>query len=235
MIFFTLHQQHRRLHLLHIADRRQRVVQRLIVPRLAVELKFREPLCVAAAIPIGPVRDGPIGLDGLEAISFGGNPRGHEAAVRPASCSHLRAVHVGTRSNDIDSLHEVVVVFHAPASTRAVGEVGAIAARPTRIGEQHEHALRGEILEFVEPAFPVRRVRPAVNVDHHGILLARRVSVGLHQPPFDFQIPDALVREALGITPRHVLVHVVIEVRELTLPHAVGRGHEQLRGLRHRR
>ena len=231
MIFFTLHQQHGRLHLLHITDRRQRVVQRLIVPRLAVELELGESLRIAAAVPIGPVGDRAVGLNGLEAIGLRGDPRGHETAVRSARRTHLRAIHIGARRHDVHGLHEVVVVFHPPAAACAVREVTAIAARPTRVREQHEHPLRREILELVEPAFAVRRVRTAMDVDYHGVLLARGVAVRLHQPAFDLQIANALVGKAIGIAPDHVLVDIVVEVRELALPRAVSGRHEQLRRL----
>ena len=234
MIFFTLHQQHGRLYFLHIANRRQRVVQRLIVPRLSVEFKLGETLRIAAAVPVGPVGDRAIGLDCLEAIGLCGDPRGHEAAVRAAGGAHLRAVHVGARRHDVHGLHQVVVVFHAPTAARAVREVPSVATRAARVREQHEHALRREVLKLIEPAFAVRRVRAAMNVDHHRILLAWAVAVRLHEPAFDLQVADALVREAIGIAPHHVRVHVVVEARELTLARAVSGGHEQLRGLCHR-
>jgi len=58
-------------------------------------------------------------------------------------------------------------------------------------------------------------VRAAVNVDHHRVFLARLVYVRLHQPAFDFEIADALVRETLGIAPDHIRVHVGIKIGEL--------------------
>src|SRR6185312_13377912 len=64
-VLFALHEQRRRLHVLHVTDRRQRVVHDLVVPWMAEELVLREPLRVGRTVPVGPFADHAIGLGGL--------------------------------------------------------------------------------------------------------------------------------------------------------------------------
>ena len=107
------------------------------------------------------------------------------------------SIHGILREHRVDAVHDVDVVLAAPFHLDAALELLAVAGRAARVGEEHRPAVRGVDLELVEPVEAVHAGRPAVNAQHHRILLAALPADRLHEEAVDVPAVGALERHAL--------------------------------------
>src|SRR5207245_10569631 len=91
----------------------------------------------------------------------------------------------------------VLVVLSAPIADARLDEPLPVRVTPTRVGEQHRVAAPSKQLELVKERMPVRRVRPAMDLEDERPLLRRVEAARLHEPALDLPAVRAGELDAL--------------------------------------
>src|SRR5579863_7567584 len=156
------------------------------------------PADVAAAKEGCAVGDAAVGYCRFEAVAVTDEPVGHKAAVAAADHAEALLVDIALLYDGVYARQNVLRVFFGPRAAHRQREVVSIADAATRVGVEHDVAVGGQHVHFVNETIAILCVRSAVNLDDQWVL-ARRIEVGrLDYPPIHGPAVSAGVGDVFG-------------------------------------
>jgi len=169
-ILLTVNDEHGRVHLRHIRDRRIFHQMFEILPGSSPKFVVTKiPADIAGSIHRGQVGNTAVSDGGPEAIGMPHEPVCHEAAIAATSDAQTLLIDITPGDQRVHAGHDVQRVLLAPDPTHGKREFASIAATAARIGVEHHVALARLELHFVEEAIAVVGMRSAVNLQDQGI------------------------------------------------------------------
>ena len=229
-----MQQQDGRLDAGRVGDRRALHVLLEVLEARPAPLRLPEGHPDVARTPEAQKIDARRPHDGsLKAIRLPHDPGRHVAAVAVAVDPQALGVDIGPPADLIEGGQDVSVVLAAPVPQHRLDELPPVGGRAPRVDAQHQIPRRGQdLLNRVEGVVK-DPVRPAVDVDHEGVLSIGREVGGEPKSAFD-RLPRPLDRELLEPR-RGVLFKILrvlageppgrarLEVDEPKVPSGVGR------------
>src|SRR5208283_6199502 len=106
-----------------------------------------------------------------KAVCVRNGPVGEDATSAAAGNGKLLLVHVTAFQKFIHADHEVAVVVARIVILNDISKILAVAGRTARVNVENYVTLRGHPLEFMVEDPTVGRVRTAVNIEDHRVLL----------------------------------------------------------------
>ena len=152
----------------------------------------------------------------LEALRLRDRPVREQAAAAAAGHAEPIRVDVAFLQHFVDAGHQVLVVVAGVVELDDVAEVLTVGGAAARVGEEDHVALRRHPLELVRVDVAVRRVRPAVNLENHRVLLAGVEVRRLQNPALHLLAVERSVPDFFGLALLDVLEQIVVDLRDLS-------------------
>ena len=143
------------------------------------------------------------------------HPRRKHATTGAAIDEHVLIIDVPTVDDQVDSVHQVVVVFARIRVLDRVTERTSVPGAATGVCVEYYVSVRRMLLPGEVEADVVHAVRSTVDRQHHRVLAARIEVRRLDDPPLDLEAIDRLVLDLFDVAECHASEHVVIHVCQL--------------------